>query len=484
MTISNSAYIQLPKNNYKLTETIERLQKQISTGSRINSANDDAAGLSLSERLKSQVNSYTTGIQNLTDAKSATELVKTTYQETANTLRQMKDLVTKYQDSATSIEEKNNIQQQLLLLQGDIQNQFKNLKYENKKITTDSVKGKLDLSEYEDAIRMADNSALKMSSSSITMEAKVNLTSYAPGTTLDDRSLVLGKYGNYYLTINSTGSVGIYKYGTSSSGYRESVGKVGLGQDTTISGVFDGNTAKIYINGKLDSTFTLPGSGYEDREADLTIGFENSPKFKRQFTGTIDDIRIYDKALSDTEVSNNYKGTVTRDHLQGEWLFNDGDLNSVVYDTSGNNSFGTFSGHAKVITDSDANMNFSTGEGNMKIGFSTLTLSKLGIADLSQIQSNTSDKLDRALDLISSEIAKTEAFTHSINSRIESNQKLIEKYQTSVDDIRSANTQEVSSQLTKLQMQQGTVSDLLESIQKFNKNTISMLVSPLDISKY
>ena len=100
MTISNSAYIQLPKNNYKLTETIERLQKQITTGNRINSANDDAAGLSLSERLKSQVNSYTTGIQNLTDAKSATELVKTTYQETANTLTQMKDLVTKYQDSA------------------------------------------------------------------------------------------------------------------------------------------------------------------------------------------------------------------------------------------------------------------------------------------------------------------------------------------------------------------------------------------------
>jgi len=172
---------------------------------------------------------------------------------------------------------------------------------------------------------MADNSALQMSSSSITMEAKVNLTSYAPGTTLDDRSLVLGKYGNYYLTINSTGSVGIYKYGTSSSGYRESVGKVSLGQDTTISGVFDGNMAKIYINGKLDSTFTLPGLGYEDREVDLTIGYENSPKFKRQFTGTIDDIRIYDKALSDSDISNNYKGNVTRDHLQGEWLFNDGD---------------------------------------------------------------------------------------------------------------------------------------------------------------
>ncbi|NGY89188.1 LamG domain-containing protein [Bacillus megaterium] len=205
---------------------------------------------------------------------------------------------------------------------------------------------------------------------------------------------------------------------------------------------------------------------------------------KRQFTGTIDDIRIYDKTLSDSEVSNNYKGNVTRDHLQGEWLFNDGDLNSVVYDTSGNNSYGTFTGHAQVITDSNANMNFSTGEGNMKIGFSTLTLSKLGIADLSQIQSNTSDKFDRALNLISSEIAKAEAFTHSLDSRILSNQKLIENYQNSFNDIRSTNTQEVSSQLTKLQMQQDTIADLLESIQKFNKKTVNMLVSPLDISKY
>ena len=175
---------------------------------------------------------------------------------------------------------------------------------------------------------------------------------------------------------------------------------------------------------------------------------------------------------------------MTRDHLQGEWLFNDGDLNSVVYDTSGNNSYGTFTGHAQVITDSNANMNFSTGEGNMKIGFSTLTLSKLGIADLSQIQSNTSDKFDRALNLISSEIAKAEAFTHSLDSRILSNQKLIENYQNSFNDIRSTNTQEVSSQLTKLQMQQDTIADLLESIQKFNKKTVNMLVSPLDISKY
>jgi len=476
-----SSFIQYPKTNYKFDKMLEELQKQYDSGKRINGANDDAAGLSLSERLKSQANGYTKGIENLKDAKSAAELVSSTYKTVSDTLQKMKDLVTTYQDAATTTTEKDSIQKQLILLQGDIQRQLTNMKYENNTITTAPTSGKLSLSSYGDSIRVEDNPSVKMSSSSITMEAKVNLTNYAPNTSVDDRSLVLGKYGNYYLTINSTGNVGIYKYGTSSSGYRESVGKVSLGQDTTISGVFDGNIAKIYINGKLDSTFTLPSSGYEDRDADLTIGYENSPKYKRQFDGTIDDIRIYDRALSDSEVSGNYKGSVTRDRLVGEWLFDDGNLNSTVYDTSGNNNFGAFTGKAEVITSKDPNMKFSTGSGSLEIGFATLTLSKLGIADLSQIQANTLDKLNQAIDLLSSERTKTDGFINTINSRIQSNTDLAASYQTGVNNIRLADTNEVSSQITKIQMQQSTASDLLETIHKYNKANMNLMLAGVDL---
>ncbi|WP_456363965.1 LamG-like jellyroll fold domain-containing protein [Priestia aryabhattai] len=476
-----SSYIHYLKTNYRYNKMLEELQKQYNSGDRITGASDDAAGLSLSERLKSQANGYIKGIENLKDAKAATELVSNTYKAVSDTLQNMKKLVVTYQDAATTTTEKDSIQKQLILLQGDIQRQLTNMKYENNTVTTAPTSGKLSLSSYGDSIIVEDNSSIKMSSSSITLEAKVNLTKYAPNTSVDDRSLVLGKYGNYYLTINSTGNVGIYKYGTSSSGYRESVGKVGLGQDTTISGVFDGNIAKIYINGKLDSTFTLPGSGYEDRDANLTIGYENSPKYKRQFDGTIDNIRIYDRALSDSEVSGNYRGSVTRNNLVGEWLFDDGNLNSTVYDTSGNNNFGSFTGTAKVITSSDPNMKFSTGTGSLEIGFATLTLSKLGIADFSQIQPNTLDKLNQAMNLLSSERIKADSFINSINSRIQTNTDLATSFQTGVDNIRLADTNEISSQITKIQMQQSTTSELLETIHKYNKANMNLMLAGVDL---
>ena len=67
------------------------------------------------------------------------------------------------------------------------------------------------------------------------------------------------------------------------------------------------------------------------------------------FTGNVDDLRVYTRALTATQVTALYnEGEVVqkeapRAGLMGEWLFNEG-TSTIAHDTSGNGNNGTLSG--------------------------------------------------------------------------------------------------------------------------------------------
>lgn len=103
-------------------------------------------------------------------------------------------------------------------------------------------------------------------------------------------------------------------------------------------------TSTLYIDGILDTTTSQirgpdTGTGY--------IGFD-SPNLE-YFPGYIDDLRLYNRALSATEVVNSYKSgqitrkVVTNQGLVGYWSFNDG-RGLTAGDSSGNNNTVTLTG--------------------------------------------------------------------------------------------------------------------------------------------
>jgi flagellin len=78
----------LYRTNINLNETFQRL----SSGFRINSAKDDAAGLQISNQLTSQVNGLSVGIRNANDGLSVAQVGEGAQQEITNILQRMREL--------------------------------------------------------------------------------------------------------------------------------------------------------------------------------------------------------------------------------------------------------------------------------------------------------------------------------------------------------------------------------------------------------
>ena len=87
-TAANITANALTKNERAMSQAMERL----STGQRINSAGDDAAGLAVSSRMTSQINGLNMAVRNANDAISMVQTADGAYIEATNMMQRMREL--------------------------------------------------------------------------------------------------------------------------------------------------------------------------------------------------------------------------------------------------------------------------------------------------------------------------------------------------------------------------------------------------------
>lgn len=95
-------------------------QMRISTGLRINRAEDDAAGFSIATKLKSRVAGLEQAMQNVGDAKSVLDIAESSFDTIMDNLVEMKSLATQAANDTLGAEERGFIGQQLAALGADI----------------------------------------------------------------------------------------------------------------------------------------------------------------------------------------------------------------------------------------------------------------------------------------------------------------------------------------------------------------------------
>ena len=89
---TNTSSINAQRNLAKSSNALSNNYKQLASGSRINSAKDDAAGLQISNRMTSQINGLTQGNRNANDGISLCQTAEGALDEVTNMLQRMRTL--------------------------------------------------------------------------------------------------------------------------------------------------------------------------------------------------------------------------------------------------------------------------------------------------------------------------------------------------------------------------------------------------------
>ena len=180
----------------------------------------------------------------------------------------------------------------------------------------------------------------------------IGLQNTQTGTTASnwDRQIWVGTDGKVYFGLYTT----VPKETVSNTTYNDNLWHHAVGVSTG-----DNGTITLYVDGVLQQTTSLGGSvfsGYSNsywrigdyKNAGWTNGVDG------YFTGSLDEIRVYDRALSADEVANLYRLTTPTGvdtSLKGYWSFNGDTLSgSTAYDRSGAGNAGTLT-NGPVVTD-------------------------------------------------------------------------------------------------------------------------------------
>ena len=113
---SLNAQRNLSQSGSDLATSMERL----SSGMRINSAKDDAAGLQISNRLTSQINGLGVAQRNANDGISMAQTAEGALNETTNILQRMRELALQSANGSNSDDDRASLQKEVVALQTEI----------------------------------------------------------------------------------------------------------------------------------------------------------------------------------------------------------------------------------------------------------------------------------------------------------------------------------------------------------------------------
>lgn len=90
--LTNTASLSVQKNLGKSSDALSTSMTRLSSGLKINSAKDDAAGLQIATRMTSQIRGQTVAIKNANDGISMAQTAEGALQESTNILQRMREL--------------------------------------------------------------------------------------------------------------------------------------------------------------------------------------------------------------------------------------------------------------------------------------------------------------------------------------------------------------------------------------------------------
>jgi len=255
--------------------------ERLSTGSRINSAKDDAAGLAITNRMTSQVRGIQMAIKNSSDAISMSQTAEGAYGQVGSILQRMRELAVQSATGTNSASDRSSVQLEVTQLIEEINHIADTTNFNNIKLLDGSAKNVV----IQSGANQADKITMSFDSvraNHIGSDIQPSLTSYGGSTTdigaLDEGDLVINGVNvgdsfaeNDKLSTASNANSAIAKVAAINSVSGES-GVFARVAGTTVSGSAQTSTSQVAASG------TITINGY----ATASIGVTTDTSLSRQ----------------------------------------------------------------------------------------------------------------------------------------------------------------------------------------------------------
>src|SRR6185436_10034906 len=192
---TNIASLNAQRNLNASQSSLATSMQRLSSGMRVNSAKDDAAGLAIAERMNSQVRGMNVAIRNSNDGISLAQTADGALAQVGNSLQRMRELAVQARNSTNSSSDKDSLNKEFGQLQAEITRVLGGTAFNGKHI----LGADATTLNFQVGANTTTNDTVSIVTSNMTNDSKIkavtatssvkidsNATSGAIGTVIDD----------------------------------------------------------------------------------------------------------------------------------------------------------------------------------------------------------------------------------------------------------------------------------------------------------
>ena len=131
---TNTSALRAQNGSRVANNQLQTAMERLSTGKRINSAKDDAAGLAIASSMSSQIRGMNQGIRNANDGISMAQTAEGALGEVGNMLQRIRELAVQASSGTYSADDKTNLQAEVTELQSQITSILDNTEFNGIKL--------------------------------------------------------------------------------------------------------------------------------------------------------------------------------------------------------------------------------------------------------------------------------------------------------------------------------------------------------------
>ncbi len=148
---TNVGSLNAQRNLSKSQSALAKSMTRLSSGLRINSAKDDAAGLAISDRMTSQIRGMNQAVRNANDGISLAQTAEGALQESTNILQRMRELAVQASNDTNTTADRTSIGAEITQLTSELDRIANNTQFNGKNLLDGSLAASIQVSANADS---------------------------------------------------------------------------------------------------------------------------------------------------------------------------------------------------------------------------------------------------------------------------------------------------------------------------------------------